>query len=60
VEYHLVMAVEGEMQGYVFVEAERQLLTLVGIDWGEVYERWLARCAGYISRTDDIVKIRQR
>ena len=60
VEYHLVMAVEGEMQGYVFVEAERQLLTLVGIDWGEVYERWLARCAGYISRNDDIVKIRQR
>jgi hypothetical protein len=54
VEYHLVMAVEGEMQGYVFVEAERQLLTLVGIEWGEVYERWLVRCAGYISRNDDI------
>jgi hypothetical protein len=54
VEYHLVIAVEGEMQGYVFVEAERQLLTLVGIDWGEVYERWLVRCAGYISRNDDI------
>jgi hypothetical protein len=42
------------MQGYVFVEAERQLLTLVGIEWGEVYERWLVRCAGYISRNDDI------
>jgi hypothetical protein len=49
------MAVEGEMQGYIFVEAERQLLTLVGIDWGEVYERWLTRCAGYISRNDDFV-----
>ena len=55
IEYHLVMAVEGEMQGYIFVEAERQLLTLVGIDWGEVYERWLTRCAGYISRNDDFV-----
>lgn len=54
VEYHLVMAVEGEMQGYIFVEAERQLLTLVGLEWGEVYERWLMRCAGYISRNDDI------
>ena len=60
VEYHLVMAVEGEMQGYIFVEAERQLLTLVGIDWGEVYERWLARCAGYISRNDDIATFRLR
>jgi hypothetical protein len=59
VEYHLVIAVEGEMQGYVFVEAERQLLTLVGIDWGEVYERWLVRCAGYISRNDDIA-VRER
>jgi hypothetical protein len=53
-EYHLVMAVEGEMQGYVFVEAERQLLTLVGLDWGEIFERWLARCVAYISRNDDI------
>ena len=56
IEYHLVMAVEGEMQGYIFVEAERQLLTLVGLDWGDVYERWLARCAGYISRNDDIYR----
>lgn len=60
VEYHLVMAVEGEMQGYIFVEAERQLLTLVGIDWGDVCERWLARCAAYISRNDDITTFRSR
>jgi len=52
VEYHLVMAVEGEMQGYIFVEAERQLLTLVGMDWGEVYERWLRRCAKHVSMKD--------
>ena len=54
IEYHLVMAVEGEMQGYVFVEAERQLLTLVALDWGEIFERWLARCVAYISRNNDI------
>ena len=60
IEYHLVMAVEGEMQGYIFVEAERQLLTLVGIDWGEVYERWLTRCAGYVSRNDDLTLFRSR
>jgi len=60
VEYHLVMAVEGEMQGYVFVEAERQLLTLVGTEWGEIYERWLSRCAGYISRNDDIAVFRTK
>jgi len=59
-EYHLVMAVEGEMQGYVFVEAERQLLTLVGLEWGDVFERWLARCAAYISRNDDIHPFRTR
>jgi hypothetical protein len=52
VEYHLVVAVEGEMQGSIFVEAERQLITLVGSDWGEVWERWLTRCAGYIARND--------
>jgi hypothetical protein len=52
VEYHLVVAVEGEMQGYIFVEAERQLLTLVGGDWGEVWERWLMRCAAHITRND--------
>jgi hypothetical protein len=60
VEYHLVMAVEGEMQGYIFVEAERQLVTLVGIEWGDVYERWLTRCAGYISRNDDILGFRPK
>jgi hypothetical protein len=60
IEYHLVMAVEGEMRGYVFVEAERQLLTLVGTDWGEIFERWLARCSGYISRNDDISVFRVR
>ena len=54
VEYHLVMAVEGEMQGYVFVEAERQLLTLVGVEWGEIFERWLTRCVAHLSRNDDI------
>jgi hypothetical protein len=52
VEYHLVVAVEGEMQGSVFIEAERQLITLVGSDWGEIWERWLTRCAGYIARND--------
>lgn len=60
IEYHLVMAVEGEMQGYIFVEAERQLLTLVGIDWGEVHERWLARCSSCISRREDILVFRRR